>query len=73
MWKSKFLEKPLVLLFLLCLFPLGTLAQNVVRGTVIDEAGEPVIGASIQVQGAKTGAVTDSMVVSMWQLIAMPH
>ena len=59
MLNFKLLEKPLVLLFLFCLFPLGTLAQNVVRGTVIDEAGEPVIGASIQVQGAKTGAVTD--------------
>ena len=59
MLKIKSLEKPLVLLFLLCLFPMGALAQSIVRGTVIDESGEPVIGASVQVQGSKTGAVTD--------------
>ena len=44
---------------MLCLFSLGAMAQGTVKGTVIDEAGEPVIGASVQVQGAKTGAVTD--------------
>jgi TonB-linked SusC/RagA family outer membrane protein len=59
MWKLKLLEKPLMILFLLCLLPMGALAQSVVKGTVVDEAGEPVIGASVQVQGAKTGAVTD--------------
>ena len=59
MWKIKSLEKPLVLLFLLCLFPLGALAQSVVKGTVNDEAGEPIIGATVRVMGAKTGAVTD--------------
>ena len=35
------------------------MAQSVVKGTVIDEAGEAIIGASVQVQGTKTGAVTD--------------
>ena len=59
MWNFKSLEKPLAILFLLCLFSLGTMAQSIVKGTVIDEAGEAVIGASVQVQGAKTGAVTD--------------
>ena len=59
MWKIKSLEKLLVMLFLLCLFPMGALAQSIVKGTVIDEAGEPVIGASVQVQGTKTGSVTD--------------
>ena len=59
MWKSKFLEKPLALLFLLCLFPVGALAQSLVKGTVNDEAGEPVIGASVRVLGTKVGAVTD--------------
>ena len=44
---------------MLCLFSLGAMAQGTVKGTVIDEAGEAVIGASVQVQGAKTGAVTD--------------
>ncbi len=38
---------------------MGAMAQGVVKGTVNDEAGEPIIGASVQVQGAKTGAITD--------------
>jgi len=59
MWNFKSLQKPLVFLFLLCLFPLGAMAQSVVKGTVNDEAGEPIIGASVKVQGTKTGAVTD--------------
>ena len=59
MWNFKSLQKPLVALFLLCLFPMGALAQSIVRGTVNDEAGEPIIGASVQVQGTKTGAITD--------------
>ena len=56
---TKSTRMPLALLFLLCLFPLGSMAQSVVKGTVIDEAGEAIIGASVQVQGTKTGAVTD--------------
>ena len=35
------------------------MAQGTVTGTVNDEAGEPIIGASVQVQGTKTGAITD--------------
>ena len=59
MWNFKSLQKPLVFLFLLCLFPLGALAQGTVTGTVNDEAGEPIIGASVKVMGTKTGAITD--------------
>jgi len=59
MWKIKFLEKPLMLLFLLCLFPLGALAQSLVRGTVNDEGGEPIIGATVKVLGSNEGAITD--------------
>jgi len=59
MLNFKSLEKPLVLLFLLCLFPLGALAQSIVKGTVNDEAGEPIIGASVTVVGKRTGGVTD--------------
>jgi len=55
----KSLQKPLVTLFLLCLFPMGALAQNVVKGTVNDEAGEPIIGATVKVKGSQTGAITD--------------
>ena len=59
MCSFKKLQKPLLLLFLLCSLPLGALAQSLVKGTVIDGAGEPVIGASVRVQGTNTGAVTD--------------
>ena len=38
----------------------SVLAQNkVVTGTVYDELGEPVIGATVQVKGTKIGTVTD--------------
>jgi len=59
MWNFKSLQKPLVFLFLLCLFPLGAVAQSTISGTVNDESGEPIIGASVKVQGTKTGAITD--------------
>jgi len=48
-----------VFLFLLCLFPLGAMAQSIVKGTVNDEAGEPIIGATVKVQGTNAGAITD--------------
>ena len=59
MWKFKSLQKPLMALFLLCLFPLGALAQSLVKGTVKDVSGEPIIGASVKIQGAKSGVITD--------------
>ena len=46
-------------LFLLCLFPMGALAQSLVKGTVNDEAGEPIIGATVKVQGTNVGAISD--------------
>ncbi|MGN0047422.1 MAG: SusC/RagA family TonB-linked outer membrane protein [Bacteroides sp.] len=52
--------KPLVLLFLLCLIPIGMAAQSLVKGTVKDSAGEPVIGAAVQVVSTKVGSITDS-------------
>lgn len=33
--------------------------QGILKGTVVDDKGEPVIGASVQVQGVKAGAITD--------------
>ena len=53
------LQKPLVLLFLFCLLPLGALAQNLVKGTVNDQSGEPVIGATVRVSGSQKGTITD--------------
>ena len=38
---------------------MGALAQNVVKGTVNDEAGEPIIGATVKVQGSQQGSITD--------------
>ena len=55
----KKLQKPLLLLFLLCSLPLGALAQSVIKGTVSDEQGEPIIGASVKVVGTNTGGITD--------------
>lgn len=55
----KSIEKPLVLLFLLCLFPVGISAQSIIKGIVNDESGEPVIGATIRVVGTKEGTITD--------------
>ena len=49
----KTLQKPLVLLFLFCLLPLGAWAQNIVKGTVNDSAGEPIIGATVKVNGTQ--------------------
>ena len=34
-------------------------AQSIVKGTVNDEAGEPVIGATVKVQGSNDGTITD--------------
>jgi iron complex outermembrane receptor protein len=45
---------------LLMFFVATVSAQNItVRGTVQDATGEPVIGATVQVQGANTGVITD--------------
>lgn len=52
--------KPLGLVFLLCLLPLWAYAQNItVKGTVKDNTGEPVIGASVVQKGTSNGIVTD--------------
>ena len=55
----KDLGKPILMLFLVSCLSLSAWAQGTIKGTVVDEAGEPVIGASVQVQGTKTGAITD--------------
>lgn len=46
----------------LALFFIGigfAMAQTQVRGTVVDENGEPAVGATIQVKGTTQGTVTD--------------
>ncbi len=34
-------------------------SQTIIRGTVVDESGEPLIGASVLIEGTTTGTVTD--------------
>ncbi len=51
-----------IFLTLICalMCTVAALAQgNQVRGTVFDENGEPVIGASVMIKGTKTGTVTN--------------
>lgn len=46
----------------LALFFIGigfAVAQTQVRGTVVDKAGEPIIGATIQIKGTAQGTVSD--------------
>ena len=59
MWNLKALQKPLALLFLACLMPICAMAQGTVRGTVTDESGDPIIGATVKEQGSQAGAITD--------------
>jgi TonB-linked SusC/RagA family outer membrane protein len=45
---------------MMLMFSASALAQNqTVTGTVVDELGEPVIGATVTVEGTKTATVTD--------------
>ena len=54
------MKKRIYLLFLLLFVGVGiTFAQTRVEGSVVDETGEPVIGASIQIKGTGQGTVTD--------------
>ncbi len=52
--------KKLSLVLSLVLFTVGfALAQRTVSGTITDDGGEPLIGASILVKGTSSGTVTD--------------
>ncbi len=54
------LQKHFVLLFLFCSIPFASaFAQSTVKGTVNDESGEPIIGATVKVEGTSAGAITD--------------
>lgn len=56
--KSMKKKSTLMLLFLF-IFHLASYAQGIIKGQVVDETGEPVIGASVIVQGTTHGTVTD--------------
>ena len=50
----------LLCFFVLLLFPLGLFAQQgSITGQVVDEKGEFIIGASVQIKGTSTGSITD--------------
>lgn len=54
--------KERVLMLLACLFASFTLAMaqtSTVRGIVVDDADEPVIGASVLIEGSTRGTITD--------------
>ena len=59
MWNFKNLQKPLALLCLLCLLPMGAMAQSIVKGIVNDEAGDPIIGATVKVVGTNEVTITN--------------
>lgn len=54
--------KKLLATTLFCAFALGVNAQNAtqkVSGRVLDDAGQPIVGAAVIVDGTTTGTVTD--------------
>ncbi len=51
--------KRLHLLLPVLLLPLLVCAQRTVSGRVVDENGEPLIGATVRVQGTTAGTITD--------------
>ena len=54
------MKKKINLLLFLFLMSIGiTFAQTRVTGSVVDELGEPIIGASIQIKGTGQGTVTN--------------
>lgn len=55
------MKRKLVLFLALFFVGVGFIAaQTQVRGIVVDETGEPVIGATIQIKGTSQGTVTDA-------------
>ena len=61
----KLFTRLVTLLMLLCCFSVAVKAQGstqaIITGTVVDEFGETVIGATIQVKNESTGFFTGSM------------
>lgn len=51
--------KQILLIAFAALFSWGAMLAQTVSGTVTDEQGEPLIGATILIQGTSTGTITD--------------
>lgn len=57
--KTKLSSLRRLVTMLFCAVAIGAMAQVTVKGTVIDPAGEPLIGASVVEKGKQNGTVTD--------------
>lgn len=58
--EKKYLILSLCLSFMMAFVSLSVQAQErTVKGIVVDEIGEPIIGASIMIEGTTTGTITD--------------
>ncbi len=55
----KTMVKPFLMLILISCMSLSAYAQGTVKGTVTDEIGEPVVGATVRVDGTDVGTITD--------------
>ncbi len=56
------MSKKIIRIFLMCLFVLfvnSVMAQNAITGTVTDDTGSPLPGASVVVKGTTHGVITD--------------
>ena len=67
----KALGKPFMMLFLVSCLSLSAWAQGTVKGTVVDENGEPVVGATVRVNGTQAGSITD--LNGAFSVSASPH
>lgn len=55
------MKRKLMMFLSLLFLGIGILsAQTQVRGTVVDQMGEPIIGATVQIKGTTQGTVTDA-------------
>ena len=59
MQSIRMMEKKGLALFLLSLSSVAGFAQSQIRGNVKDSNGEPILGATIKVNGSKVATVTD--------------
>jgi TonB-linked SusC/RagA family outer membrane protein len=58
--KIEFMKRKLTMFLALFFVGIGlAVAQTQVRGTVVDEAGEPMVGATVQIKGTAQGTITD--------------
>ncbi len=57
--KKQTILKSCLTFSLACMMAMPALAQDVFTGTVVDENGEPIIGASVKIEGTSTGTITD--------------